>query len=124
VTALGLPDSYYEGLGALYAGKRELFLGYLERAGLGYVKPDGAYYAMVDIRNFGAESDAAFCEWMAREAGLAAVPGSSFFQESVRDFVRFHFAKRDETLRAAGERILGLRAAWDRARSAGTAPVA
>jgi aspartate/methionine/tyrosine aminotransferase len=113
VTALGFPDSYYEGLRELYAAKRGLFLGYLEKAGLDFVRPEGAYYAMVDIREFGAESDTAFCEWMARELRLAAVPGSSFFMGSTQDFVRFHFAKREETLREAGERLLHLRERWE-----------
>ena len=113
VTALRFPDSYYKGLCDLYAGKRELFLDYLRKAELPHVRPDGAYYVMVDIRGFGAKSDTAFCEWMAREVGVAAVPGSSFFKGSVSDFVRFHFAKRDETLREAGLRLVGLRKAWE-----------
>lgn len=124
VTALRFPDSYYGGLRELYSGKRDLFLSCLERAGLPHIRPDGAYYAMVDIRGFGASSDAAFCEWLAREVGVAAVPGSSFFSGSVADFIRFHFAKRDETLREAGARLAGLRERWDSALSAGTAPVA
>jgi Aspartate/tyrosine/aromatic aminotransferase len=123
VTALRFPDSYYEGLRDLYSGKRHLFLGYLERSGLEHIRPDGAYYAMVDIRGFGASSDSAFCEWMAAEVGVAAVPGSSFFKGSVSDFVRFHFAKRDETLAEAGERLVGLRERWASACSAGTAPI-
>jgi aminotransferase len=123
VTALRFPDSYYEGLRELYTGKRELFLGYLERAGLPYVRPDGAYYAMVDISGFGASSDLDFCTWMARAVGVAAVPGSSFFQGEVRDFVRFHFAKREETLREAGERLCSLRSIWEASLSAGEAPV-
>jgi aspartate/methionine/tyrosine aminotransferase len=114
VTALKFPDSYYAELGRLYAGKRELFLSYLERAGLRHVKPDGAYYVMVDVREFGATGNVEFCEWMAREVGVAAVPGSSFFKEAVDGYVRFHFAKKDETLRQAGERLLGLREAWER----------
>jgi aminotransferase len=123
VTALRFPDSYYDGLRELYTGKREVFLGYLERAGLPYVRPDGAYYAMVDIRSFGASSDVDFCKWMAREVGVAAVPGSSFFQGEVRDFVRFHFAKREETLREAGERLCSLHSIWEASLSAGKAPV-
>lgn len=114
VTALKFPDSYYAELGRLYAGKRELFLSYLERAGLRHVKPDGAYYVMVDVREFGATGNVEFCEWMAREVGVAAVPGSSFFKEAVDGYVRFHFAKKDETLRQAGGRLLGLREAWER----------
>lgn len=109
VTALELPDSYYAGLLASYAEKRDLFLGYLDKAGLTYSRPQGAYYVMVDISEFGWNDDVAFSEWLAREVGVAAVPGSSFFHEPVRNLIRFHFAKRSETLAAAGERLLKLR---------------
>ena len=109
VTALELPDSYYKELQALYTKKRATFLQYLDEAGLEYSKPQGAYYVMVDISAFGWKSDVAFCEWMAREAGVAAVPGSSFFHEPVNNLIRLHFAKRSETLAAAGERLLTLR---------------
>jgi aspartate/methionine/tyrosine aminotransferase len=64
---------------------------------------------MIDISAFGWKSDMAFCEWMAREVGVAAVPGSSFFHEPVNNLIRLHFAKRAETLAAAGERLLKLR---------------
>jgi aspartate/methionine/tyrosine aminotransferase len=109
VTALELPDSYYKELQALYTKKRATFLQYLDQAGLEYSKPQGAYYVMVDISAFGWKSDVAFCEWMAREVGLAAVPGSSFFHEPMNNLIRLHFAKRSETLAAAGERLLTLR---------------
>ncbi len=122
VTALRFPDSYYAGLRDSYVAKRAVFLSYLDRAGLTYVTPEGAYYVMVDIHDFAALSDTAFCEWMAREVGVAAVPGSSFFKDTVRDFVRFHFAKREETLHEAGRLLLGLRAKWSASIEAGTAP--
>lgn len=109
VTALELPDRYYQELRALYAEKRETFLDYLDRAGLNYTKPEGAYYVMVDISEFGWKSDTAFCEWLAREVGIAAVPGSSFFHQPVNHLIRLHFAKRAETLSAAGERLLTVR---------------
>ena len=109
VTALGFPDSYYQDLQALYGAKRDLFLGYLDRAGLAYTRPQGAYYVLVDIREFGWEDDVLFAEWLAREVGVAGVPGSSFFREPVNHLIRFHFAKRTETLAAAGERLLKLR---------------
>lgn len=109
VTALELPDSYYAELQALYTAKRSLFLEYLDAAGLKYTEPQGAYYVMIDISEFGWESDTAFCEWLAREVGVAAVPGSSFFHEPVNHLIRLHFAKRDETLAAAGERLLAVR---------------
>ena len=63
---------------------------------------------MVDVERFGHESDTEFCLWLAREVGVAAVPGSSFFREPERRYVRLHFAKREETLHAAGERLLRL----------------
>ncbi|HEY9054264.1 MAG TPA: aminotransferase class I/II-fold pyridoxal phosphate-dependent enzyme [Rectinemataceae bacterium] len=114
VTALGFDDAYYAGLGELYAKKREIFLSYLEKAGLSFVKPEGAYYVLVDIEEFGAKDDTAFCEWLAAEVGVAAVPGSSFFKDVEERFIRFHFAKREEILHQAGERLLGLRQAWQR----------
>jgi aminotransferase len=46
---------------------------------------------------------------MIREIGVAGVPGSSFFREPEHRFIRFHFAKKEETLRVAGERLLRLR---------------
>ena len=109
VTALELPDSYYQDLQRLYEGKRTLFLQYLDQAGLKYSRPQGAYYVLVDISDFGWDDDTAFAEWLIREIGVAGVPGSSFFREPVRNLIRFHFAKRKETLMAAGERLLQLR---------------
>jgi aspartate/methionine/tyrosine aminotransferase len=109
VTALELPDIYYKNLQTLYTQKRATFLEYLNAAGLEYSEPQGAYYVMIDISEFGWKSDTAFCEWMAREVGVAAVPGSSFFHEPVNNLIRLHFAKRSETLAAAGERLLTLR---------------
>jgi L-glutamine---4-(methylsulfanyl)-2-oxobutanoate aminotransferase len=109
VTALELPDSYYSDLREMYTRKREILLGYLRRAGLECTEPEGAYYVMVNISSLGFANDADASEWLVREIGVAGVPGSSFFREPVHDFIRFHFAKRDETLHAAGERLLRLR---------------
>ncbi|OHE65679.1 MAG: aminotransferase [Treponema sp. GWB1_62_6] len=125
IAALGLGDGYYRDLQDLYTSKRTLFLSALERAGLSFVRPQGAYYVMVDIDEFGAPSDTAFCEWMARDIGVAAVPGSSFYlsgpdgRDAVNRYIRFHFAKRDETLVAAGERLLALRDRWATRREIG-----
>jgi len=115
VKALELPDSYYKELQSLYTKNRVTFLRYLDQARLEYSEPQGAYYIMVDISEFGWKSDVAFCEWMAREVGVAAVPGSSFFHEPVNHLIRLHFAKRPETLAAAGERLLNLRSKVERA---------
>jgi aminotransferase len=109
VAGLELPASYYGELRDVYAEKRALFLSFLDAAGLRYTRPQGAYYVMVDIAEFGWDDDTAFCEWLAREVGVAAVPGSSFFREPVRHLIRFHFAKQRQTLEAAGQRMLKLR---------------
>jgi aminotransferase len=109
VTALNFPDEYYRDLREGYRARRDFFLPYLDRAGLSYTRPEGAYYVMADISPLGWKDDTAFCEWMTREIGVAAVPGSSFFAEPVSRYIRLHFAKRTETLREAGERLGRLR---------------
>jgi aminotransferase len=112
VSALGFPQSYYDGLLASYTKKRDVFLGALDRAGLRYTRPQGAYYVLVDISEFNGDDDTRFCEWLAKEVLVAAVPGSSFFREPVNHLIRFHFAKKEETLSAAGERLAELRDIW------------
>ena len=109
IAGLEMPDAYYDSLAALYAKKRDLFLGGLRAAGLTFTEPEGAYYVMVDISEFGAPDDVAFCEWLARDVGVAAVPGSSFFREPVNHLIRFHFAKQESTLREAIGRLSALR---------------
>lgn len=109
VAGLELPNSYYVELQDTYTEKRDLFLNYLDQAGLTYTRPDGAYFVMADIGKFGWNDDVEFCDWLAREVRVAAVPGSVFFPEPVRNLIRFHFAKRTETLTAAGERLMKLR---------------
>lgn len=98
-------DSYYAELKNVYTGKRELFLSGLRDIGLPYTVPQGAYYVMVDVSKYGVTDDLAFCEWLAQEIGVGAVPGSSFFKEPVNDYIRLHFAKNDEVLYAALERL-------------------
>ena len=109
VTALNFPDEYYDGLCHLYTEKRDFFIKGLDAIGLKYTYTKGAYYVMVDISEFGCPDDTVFCEWMTRVVGIAAVPGSSFFQEDVRHLIRFHFAKKQETLGLALERLSSLR---------------
>ncbi|MEJ0090834.1 MAG: aminotransferase class I/II-fold pyridoxal phosphate-dependent enzyme [Limisphaerales bacterium] len=108
IAGLELPDSYYAGLRELYSKKRGLFLGYLRRTGLPFTEPQGAYYVMLDISSLGFAQDTVAAEWFVREVGVAGVPGSSFFREPENRFIRFHFAKKEETLHAAGERLLKL----------------
>ena len=94
---------------SFYTRKRDVFLGYLREIGLPFTEPQGAYYVMLDVSSLGFMRDADAAEWFVREIGVAGVPGSSFFREPVHNFVRFHFAKREETLHAAGERLRRVR---------------
>lgn len=103
--ALKLPHSYYDEVQQDYTRKRDLFTGYLDKAGLRYNRPQGAYYVLVDCSGFDASDDVAFCHWLAKEIGVAAVPGSSFFHEPVHHLIRFHFARNEDILQAAGERL-------------------
>ena len=103
--ALKLPHSYYDEVQQDYTRKRDLFTGYLDKAGLRYNSPQGAYYVLVDCSSFDVTDDVAFCRWLAKEIGVAAVPGSSFFHEPVNHLIRFHFARDDDILQAAGERL-------------------
>lgn len=105
VTGLRFDDTYYEELQKHYTHMRELFTDGLADIRLPFTKPQGAYYVMVDIGAFGYESDLDFCEDLARKVGVGAVPGSSFFREPENRYVRLHFAKRDETLYAALDRL-------------------
>ena len=101
VTGLEFPDEYYDGFLASYTHMRKVFTDGLDNLGFDYVMPEGAYYVLVDISQFGVNDDVLFCEELARKAKVAAVPGSVFFKEDVHNYIRFHFAKRDETLLAA-----------------------
>jgi len=108
VTALRFPPEYYGRLAAAYGAQREILCGYLDRAGLSYTKPEGAYFVMIDIARFGWASDREFSCWMAEKIGVAPVPGSSFFPYPENRFIRLHFARGPATLHAAGERLLKL----------------
>lgn len=110
VAGLNFPDTYYEELQRHYTHMRALFTDGLDQIGLSFTKPEGAYYVMVDISEFGYESDLQFCEDLARKVGVGAVPGSSFFKESENRYIRFHFAKQDATLQNALDRLSDIRA--------------
>jgi aspartate/methionine/tyrosine aminotransferase len=109
VTALQFPDTYYQQLILDYTRRRDIFLGYLQKTGLDYTVPQGAYYVLLDISPFNAANDNQFCAWMAKEIGIAAVPGSSFFREPVNHLIRLNFAKSEATLHEVGKRLLRLR---------------
>ncbi len=111
VTGLEMPDTYYHQLQALYTEKKNFFLEGLDCIGLKHNDPQGTYFVMVDIQEFLEQerfknmSDLAFCEWMIKEIGVAAVPGSSFFKEDVNHLIRLHFARGKETLEEALKRL-------------------
>ncbi|NLE00019.1 MAG: aminotransferase class I/II-fold pyridoxal phosphate-dependent enzyme [Fibrobacter sp.] len=109
VTALRFPDAYYDDLREKYTHKRDIFLNALDNAELTYSTPNGAYYVLVDVSEFNVENDTLFCEWLAQNVGVAAVPGSSFFRDNINKYIRFHFAKNDETIIEAGKRLKDLR---------------
>ena len=102
------PD-YYDELLAEYTHKRALFLKGLDDLRIAHTNPEGAYYVLLDISEYGYESDLTFCEDLAREVGVGAVPGSSFFREPVNHLIRLHFAKKDETLLDALNRLESMR---------------
>jgi aspartate/methionine/tyrosine aminotransferase len=109
--ALSLPTSYYEKLQAEYIARRDKLLPALEEAGFRTFRPDGAYYIMTDIAEFGFKSDVEFTRHLIQEVGVACVPGSSFYSrpELGAQQVRFCFCKKDSTLEAAAERLSTLR---------------
>lgn len=108
VTGLCFTDEYYEKLLDVYTAKRNLFLKGLDDLGIIHTKPQGAYYVLLDISEFGFESDMEFCEVLAQKVGVGAVPGSSFFKENVNHLIRLHFAKKDDTLYEALNRLSDL----------------
>lgn len=109
VTGLKFEEKYYEELKELYTSKKKLFLDGLDKIGLKYFEPQGAYYVMVDISQFGYKDDYEFAVWLIKNIGVAGVPGSSFFREDVNNYIRFHFAKKDDTLKEAFRRLEGLK---------------
>ena len=109
VTGLKFGEQYYKDLQEKYTGKRNLFLKGLDDIGIAHTVPEGAYYILLDIGEFGFASDLEFCEVLARDVGVGAVPGSSFFKEPVNNLIRLHFAKKDETLNEALNRLADIR---------------
>lgn len=111
VAGLELPESYYAELLEIYTQKRDFFLAGLDRIGLRHNTPQGTYFVMLDIQpfldlpQFRGMTDLAFCEWMIRHIGVAAVPGSSFFREPVNHLIRLHFARQQSTLEEALRRL-------------------
>ena len=109
VVGLEFNEDYYDELQKLYTHKKDLFINGLKELNIPHTEPQGAYYVMVDISEFGYDSDLDFCVDLIKNVGVAAVPGSSFFKEEENRYIRFHFAKKDETLLAALDRLKDMR---------------
>ena len=111
VVGLDMPDSYYEEFGAHYAHMKKLFTDGLKSIGMEFTDPQGAYFVLANIGQYmkPGQTDVEFCEQMAEKVGVACVPGTSFFKENVNDIVRVHFAKKDDTLYEALNRLADLK---------------
>jgi aminotransferase len=108
--ALSLPQEYYTDLQKEYQRKRDYIIPVLQQAGFKCDHPEGAYYVMTDIADFGFANDVEFTKHLIREVGVAVVPGSSFYRTAAGDqMVRFCFCKKDETLEAAADRLRKLK---------------
>ena len=107
IAGLEMPESYYGELAAHYAHMKSIFIGGLDSIGIPYTDPQGAYFVLANVGKYlkPGQSDVAFCEEMAVKVGVACVPGTSFFMENVNDIVRVHFAKKDDTLVEALDRL-------------------
>ena len=114
IPGLKFGREYYDGLKEKYTRKKDLFVKGLDDIGIIHTDPQGAYYVMLDISEFGYESDLDFCEKLAEKVGVGAVPGSSFFREDINHLIRLHFAKKDETLKKALERLSDINAKMKR----------
>ena len=108
---LNFPENYYTELLETYTKKRKYFLDGLDRIGLKHNVPQGTYFVLIDIQEFldlpkfAGYTDLEFCEWMIKNIGVAAVPGSSFFKEDVNHLIRLHFAREEATIDEALERL-------------------
>lgn len=111
IAGLEMPDRYYEEFGAHYAHMKALFTKGLDDIGIQYTDPQGAYFVLANIGQYlkPGQTDVEFCEEMARKVGVACVPGTSFFKENVNDIIRVHFAKKDDTLMEALNRLADIK---------------
>jgi aspartate/methionine/tyrosine aminotransferase len=108
---LKIGEAYYENLAREYAEKRDFLFSVLVEAGFKAFKPQGAYYIMTDVGHWGVTDDVAFAFRLIKEAKVATVPGSAFYNspELGKSKVRFCFPKQMETLRKAAEGLRGFR---------------
>lgn len=103
IAALSLPDAYFDELSAGYQTRRDLMYDGLSDVGLEPVTPDGSYYM---IARYGTdEDDTEFSLRLARDAGVAPVPGSSFYSDREAEWIRFTFARNEQTIQEAIARL-------------------
>lgn len=112
VAAMQLPPTYYQELAKLYHHKRDTILNILDEIDIPYFIPKGAYYVFADISKFGYKNDIEFTNHLIKDIGIAVVPGSSFFNQpdKGKSFIRFCFSKKPETLQAAANKLIKLKA--------------
>ena len=112
---LRFPDSYYVGFQAHYAHMKDLFCSGMKNIGIPFTEPQGTYFVLADIRPYmkPGMNDVDFCVEMTKKIGVAAVPGSSFFKEGGEGIIRLHFAKKDETLIEALDRLSNIKKMLD-----------
>jgi aspartate/methionine/tyrosine aminotransferase len=108
--ALRFPNVYYKQLAEDYLVRRDHLLTILDNAGFRCFRPRGAYYIMTDISAFNFPNDVEFAKYLVKEIGVAAVPGSSFYNDPKdgSQHLRFTFCKTQKTLDAAAERLAKL----------------
>lgn len=109
VAGLTLPQSYYDEMAAMYTRKRDLFCDGLRDLGFSLTEPEGAYYVMADVSELGYADDYDCAVDLIRKVGVGTVPCSCFYNKPEHRFVRFHFAKSDEVLKSALDRLDGWR---------------
>ena len=109
VAGLTLPQSYYDEMAAMYTRKRDLFCDGLRDLGFSFTEPEGAYYVMADVSELGYADDYDCAVDLIRKVGVGTVPCSCFYDKPEHRFVRFHFAKSDEVLKSALDRLDGWR---------------
>jgi aspartate/methionine/tyrosine aminotransferase len=103
---LGKDDAYFADMRAGFAAKRDRFAAGLTTRGFTVLPAEGTYFLNVDISPLGETDDVAFSQRLVREAGVATIPVSAFYdRDAVKTVLRFCFAKRDETLDEALRRL-------------------
>lgn len=111
VVGLQFPDSYYEEFRLRYAHAKNLFAEGLRNIGIPFTDPEGTYFVLLDIAPYlkKGQTDVEFCVEMTEKVGVAAVPGTSFFKEDIQNIIRMHFAKSDDMLNAALDRLADMK---------------